>query len=502
MPETEELKFATEEEKVNKLNELQDSETTDLELIQKVREAPIESSGESETPEGGAETPTDAGETVSQEPEGEHQEVSEPEGRQDDPFSAIGFEVPKDTYFEDGREKPLFPFKDPKSALESIPHAQRHIQYLEKKRLPEVYNQGYEKAKAELGAQIQYLQKQVEERKQATPDPKGEQSQATSTYLQGLEELKKVDPNSDDYDPVAHVQKLQEVVSTSAQAMSDLQKQNQNLADQFATFPETTASKTQEMIDAAVARVRQEPKAGEADSQWKQTAKEVDEFARSINVQLDEGYADKTKEVQKFHIRLAQLGTGKYEISNRDIRDTVSAYLRGDQQLVNAAREAGVQPPTGYDRWNYLDQVDALRSGLIRHPQTKQWVKAKDAYGEDLTFSDLNAAAAYYDRVTGKTDQELTQARKESASKVVDAMGRRDKNVVSADMSKSLDSGEGSEVTQKEAAEKLQSLSEQYDMDDIMQQVFGGNFAVFDTMNDCRKKLGMGELALPAGVDR
>jgi hypothetical protein len=145
-------------------------------------------------------------------------------------------------------------------------------------------------------------------------------------------------------------------------------------------------------------------------------------------------------------------------------------------------KEAGMTPPPNYQTWVELDQIDALRSGLVLDPITKKWQQRND-----IRFPNMRAAYLHYKDITGKNLDEIRKAKVAGADELAQAINKRDAGVVQMDASRSTTEGEGTAVSEEQA----RTLLETVDIADVAQQVLIGNMEPLNQVNQARVRLGL-----------
>ena len=370
---TTELVFKTDAEKAAAIEALQDKVESDpdnpalMDEFTRVSNAKIgeeSSAGEQTTEEQPAQEP-EPDQTQTEEPA---QEVQETTQQQTESWFPKDF-IPKDTVVgEDGQEKPLWTFDDPKTGPErlakSYVNSQKYIRKLERQ-VPGAYNEGYEKAKAEYEAKL----KEAQEKLKQTPAPTQQVESFATTQPQapqGVDDTalkqaraaldKAADTNSDDYDVTTHTQAIQ--VYNDAAREYDKKVYDARIAE-LSTKSEKQLEeqrKAQEEADKRKAEEDKQKAAQEASNKaWNEAVIGIDSFASEPdNKQYASGrsFSALNKEANDFHTKLAQQIGNKYSVTQDDVVNAEIMYRRQDPIAVKVMGESGLQAPADYQKWD------------------------------------------------------------------------------------------------------------------------------------------------------
>ena len=508
-----ELVFETEEAKAEQLASLQDrieSEPDNTEIaaeIQRISEAKVQpKEGEEQPPE---EPQAEEPEVPPQEPE-PSQEV-EPSQEEQPPETPVQEQapqkpswfpkefVPKETYTdpETGEEKPIWTYDDPKTGPErlvkTLVHSQRRIRKLEAQQ-NQVFNEGYEKAKAEFEKKLEEAKKTTPPAQTQTPSqlapPLQHQAisggpQVTNAQIIALEDqLKKVgNTESEDYDVTEHAKVQQQLLVAQRQYYDGQIRALSTKTEEAVTTAKTWQEKQEEARRAKEEEDARKQREKEAETAFEKTCKDIDTFASAQKLNTGgKTFQQMDREADIFHGKLAQAMTGKYQVTSQDKINAETMFLREDPLTMDRMKEAGLQAPASYDAWNELTQIDAMRNGYYLNPSTMRWEERKD-----MRFPDMETAADYYAKITGKTKNQVRQAQVQGARKITSVLNKRDTGVVTMDESLTQGGSEGDEITQDQATQILENT----DMEEAILAYRQGNKTPFDNINKARARWNM-----------
>ena len=508
---TQELVFETEEAKAEQLASLQDrieSEPDNGDLaaeIQRISEAKVQPvEGEEQPPE---EPQAEEPEVPPQEPEPSQevepsQEEAPPQepAQQQAPQKSSWFPkefVPKETYTdpETGEEKPIWTYDDPKTGPErlakTLVHSQRRIRKLESQQ-NQVFNEGYEKAKTEYEKKLEEAKKTQTPAQPQTPTQPAQRTPAptlgttvTPQQLADLEAklLKAGNTESDDYDVTEHAKVQQELLVKQRQYYDGQIRALSTKTEEAVTTAKTWQEKQEEARRAKEEEDARKQREKEAETAFEKTCKDIDAFATAQKLPTGgKTFQQMDREADIFHAKLAQAMTGKYQVTSQDKINAETMFLREDPLTMDRMKEAGLQAPASYNAWNELTQIDAMRNGYYLNPSTMRWEERKD-----MRFPDMDSAAEYYAKITGKTKNQVRQAQVQGARKITSVLNKRDTGVVTMDESLTQGGSEGDEITQDQATQILENT----DMEEAILAYRQGNKTPFDNINKARARWNM-----------
>lgn len=505
--------FKTEEDKVKALEELQNRGVTDDDLpeIESIMNAEVEGEKPEEAKPSDNLVETEEDNTP-QEPE----EKPENQGKQE---NIRNWTIDEDllskydeTYVDEtGRKRPLFTHKDPESFLKSYRDGQKHIRYLESKKLPQEFESGqkigFEKAKSEYEEKIAALQKQLEERKQPEPakptTPEAPKSDSFSEYSKILSELDSIQEG----DEIEHVDKLKKALSMSRRVLEErdvryadkINELEQKLNQRVESIQSTWQQQQEEKQRAIQAQQEQEERQKKLESLYG----EIDNWAKNEapkEAKSDQSYKDMLSEATEFHNKLAEIYTGKtrrdYDPKqwNSIMEKAGSAYLNDLPELKSKANEYGISEPRNYRKWVYQDNIDAIRSGYIRN-SNNEWEQRYDPVtGRPISFPDMKSAYNWWLDQTGQREKQQLEARKKDNEKLLNAVNKRDMAQLSEeDM---VSDEDGGTMTEEIATRIVQHANSQVGIDTIIQEAMRGNVDNLNKLNAALERLGMKPIPL------
>lgn len=398
-----------------------------------------------------------------------------------------------------GRVRKTITQKTPEDLLKSYTHAQRRVRYLESQALPDARNEGYTRAKTELGKQVESLQKQLDEAKKAqqvaaqqpTPaTPAAPAQQASAPAL--IDTLKKLDGVADE-DLVDHVPTMVAGLKGAVTALTESSARIQALEAKIQELRNTsTQVAVAEVPAAAPTAVAPED---ETVQKWNNACKLMDGFAQSPEcppeLRTGRSFNDMASEAMRFHRELAVHYSGKpaSDITDADTSAAVAAYLKGTPQLVQRVQQAGLQEPETYRKWVELDAVDALRTGWIRDPVTQQW---KQRYspdnGKPVQFPDALSAYHEYQRLTGRDTAQVAKAVQDNSRQMLAAITQRDRGLVQMDVQG--DRNKDGQIAVDQAMVRLEEINQNGGYDWVLREARRGNKELWNQYNGILVALG------------
>lgn len=518
-----ELTFKTEEEKIAALEEIQAKTPTedDIAEIERITNAKVEAESEIGSPEDddpfeGLEMPEKEEDKPQEEPKGdEPQGTNKKEEIQQDKARnwTINDELLSkydETYVDEyGKTRPLFTHKKPEDLLKSYANSQKHIRYLETKRLPQEYHTGYEKAKTEYEEKLAELRRQLEEKSKhehaqsALKQPQGqslEPSDSFKEYQSIVNELSSIEEG----DEIEHIDKFKKALALQEKVIAERDTRYSDQINQLKTELsyqiEGFKNEQQKQREREELRQKQEAERIQRENLVKKRYEEIDSWIKSDKAppeaRSEQGFEEMWRDADKFHERLAEIYTGKTSrnYSPQDwttLKEQVgTAYLNGLPELVSRANEVGISKPSNYDKWVFVDNMDAIRSGYIRN-QNNEWEQRYDQVtGKPISFPDVESAYNWWLDQTGKRQEKILEEKRRDTSAVVDAINRRDNSVVQLDESQM---SEGSDtLTEEKATEILQYA----DVETAMQKAMMGDTDVLNRINAALTRLGRSPIEL------
>jgi len=414
-----------------------------------------------------------------------------------------------------GRKRPTFLAKDPEGFVKSAADAQKYIRYLESKRLPDAESAGYARAKRELEADMARARKELEELRakvaaQPAPAPQAQAAAvppkpaASVDYRAVIDEFDAV-PNDDKVD---HLDKLAKALKA---AVSRIDEQNETIARIDKEGPTALKGLEQRQKDSeaqaeAQRKARQdedERKRLDAENkkQWETACQLVDGFQSSkdcpADLRIGRSWRETTADVIRFHNELATLATGKpiSEITDADAANAAALYFDGQPELAQKVRNYGIQEPADYRKWVTLDQLDALRIGLVRDPVTKQWKHRYDPDRKQVTFPDLSSAYREFLAMTGQDKAIAAKAAKSQTDQVIAAIQTRDKGLIAMDESRAMQQGQGGVIGEEEALRRQAELEAMGGIEEAQRRARHGDKEMMNQYNIILQALGAPAMA-------
>jgi hypothetical protein len=514
---TEELRFATEEEQAAALAKFTEDgrEPTpeDISEIDRITNAPV---GDGSAPQEPVE-PTGE-EPASQEPTHQPAEETQQEASQETPQESVrSFNINEEliSQFDEeytdrnGRRRRTITQKNPEDFLKSYVSAQRRIRYLESEAMSDAENVGYQRAKSEAQKQIEELQSQLNNLKSATPQqqapapqpeqgqqPTPQQSESSDARKRLQDNLAKISDvkEGDEFDHMPTVMSaLRDAVSVIGELDKTVNKIQTEGTEAFRKSRETDQEARQRSEQEQATARQQE----ENQRKWQNACRLVDGFVASKDCpdeyRLDIPFDEATRNVMSFHTELAKHYTGKpqSQLTNQDRTEAVAAYLAGNPQLRQRAEQAGLREPDWYKGWVVLDQVDALRNGYYRDPNTKMW---RDRFSPDsgrrVQFPDMASAFEEFRRITGQSKADVSRAVKQNTDQLVNAINQRDKGLVQMDETKTAGNQQPGTLPEAEATARIDQLNEIGGIDEAIRRAAQGDPEMVNQYNEAMSALG------------
>lgn len=403
---------------------------------------------------------------------------------------------------ENGRRRKLITQTNPDDFVKSYVSAERNNHHLKTIRIPQAQEEGYAKAKTEYEPKLQAMQRELDDLKAKPPEKKETapvlkkpiQTETLNQYNAVVEELNGIS----DEDSVEHTaamkkalglsQKLREEDSTRhADDINNLRTEITSDVTNKLTAYETTQAENENkrVADAKLITDREEQQKTLANIYT-----EIDVFAEGKDTpkefQSDQKFADMNVEATNFHNSLGEAYTGKTSSSyspqdwTNIIQKAELDYINGTPALLDRAKSIGLNEPKNYQVWKRLDAIDAMRTGWIRNSSTNVWEQRFNSHtGKPVDLGDIKTAYNYYLDNSGLREQEASDKTRKEVDKVVDAVNKRDKSMVQLDESKLSQDGDGTSLTEEQAAEVLRTA----DMDWIKGEEMRGNLEPLNELN-------------------
>lgn len=516
--EEKELTFKTEEEKIVHLEKMQQKGVTvdDLPEIERVQNAPVLEKPEQPSPAEDLvepETPPEKPVEVDGKPTQEEKPTDE----------ARNWTITEDliskyneTYVDDsGRERPIFTHKDPEALLKSFADSQKHINYMKKKHAREVQSieqAAIEKVKAEYEAKLAEFQKKPPEQQPTAQPPQPAQPTPVQPgifeeYNKLAEEVGKI-PEGDEIEHMDKIRRFSELTPKilaekerlSSEKINQLESKFEGQFNSFKTDWETKQQQAAQEKENERIRLENEQKI-------EGVYRQIDEFAASKTappeVRLDQPFKEALSEATAFHNELAELYTGKTarDYSKEDwskyMEYAGTAYLNQLPELMQKISSTGMQEPRNYKQWVLLDNIEAMKVGYIRDPQTGEWTQKFDENtGKPVNFPDMESAYNYYLDKSGKREELRLAEKKQDSAELLHAINKRDNGVVQLDDSKLVEDGDGGALTEEDAVKILQTS----DVPTAKQQAMQGHPEMLNTLNAAMVRLGNPPVELERSV--
>ena len=514
MPVPTELKFKTEDDRIALMESYSQEPDADPSEIDRIMAAPVDEPDAVVDPDlEEVEIPADA--PPEEAPPAEAPPVEAPPADQalSRNWAIKEDDIPKDTYYDKttGKVRPFITHKDPKDVFKTLIHGQKRIHYLEDVLLPQERQAAADAAKAEVAAEVARLKEENETLKRTAPaaapskpdapaapaQPAGNVQASASSLGKAIEDLKAINPE----DSIENTDKMHAALMASmdhinnlTSTINQLQQSTQAVDGRFAKIEQDRQTDAERQAQAA--------RQNEATQNWQKAIQLVDTFAqtnadfKSEFGNVGQSYGDMTREAVNFHAQLAGLLFNKHpnQVSNQEQVAASQAWLCGDDKLTSAAQQYGFQEPQNYKAWVELDQVDAMRTGMFRDPNTKSWQQMTDPVTrKPVHLGDMETAYGRYYDVSGKRAQKTAAMLKQQQDSLAGAISRRDAGLVSMDPNQLHGDGTGTIMTEQQALETLEQIDGVY----AQNQFLGGNKEPFERLNNAMRSLGMQPVEVP-----
>lgn len=502
-----ELTFATEEDKVAKLEEIQARTPTvdDLPEIERIQNAPVLEAHKETSPAEDLVEPETSPQPTEALPDKPTQEEKPTDEARNWTIDEELISKYNETYTDEtGRTRPIFTQKDPEALLKSFADSQKYIQHLKSKTQNE-YNAGYEKAKAEYEAKLAEVQKTPVVQKPApvTPPVAPVNTGIIEEYNKLAEEVSQI-PEGDEIEHMDKIKRLNVLTPKVFQEQKNFYSENINQLKTELTG-EINTFKTDYEQQKSLAE--QQKLAKEHQQKLDRVFNEVDQWAASKNApeeaKIDQTFKEVLSEATAFHNELAELYTGKTarevlpEDWNKYMEYAGTAYLNQLPELVQKVNTAGVQEPKNYRKWVFLDNIEAMKNGFMRDEKGSWGQRFDEVTGNPVNFGSMDAAYNYYLDKSGKRQEQISQEKKKNTADIIHAVNKRDSTVVQLDDSQLAEDGDGGVLTEEDAAKILTDLNDAGGVAFAQQQAMYGNVELLNKVNAALVRLGNQPIELP-----
>lgn len=496
------LNFKTEDERVEAMEKYSNDGGTDTTEIDRIMSAPVEEeSPDAEVYEGNLENKEEANPVTEPKP------IPQEDAQAERSWSITENDIPKDTYFDkrENKTRPFITQTSKEDFFKSYLHAQKRIHYLEDELMPQAKKSVQDESKAQYEAELQRLKLENESLK-VTPVPQQQNVPApqtnintTDTLKRALEDIKGIDPD----DSIEHTDKMQKALVSALSHIDTLQnnisgmKEQSNVLDgKFRQYEAT--QQEQESVR------QQQAQKQEVENNWNKACGLVDTFATTnADFKTDYGVVDQpfkemTREAVDFHVKLAGIKYNKHPdmVTNEEQMSASHAYLRGDNELLQSANQYGLAEPNNYKAWIELDQIDAMRTGLFRDPNTKTWQQIQDPVTQQsVHLGDMSTAYGKYLDVSGKRAEKTRAMLKSEQDNLTNAISRRDGGIVSMDTNQLRSDGSGSELTEQQALDIFNQVDPAGATTSYLRN---GDSTQLDTLNRALERLELAPVPIPA----
>jgi hypothetical protein len=505
----EKIVFKNEDERTAALLNIQNKGATedDLEEIERITKAEIEEI----KPENTERTETRTEDSVQQTEEKET--VSEEKGRNWQITEDLIKQYDENYYDPDSkRERNYITHRTPEDFLKSFKDSQKYIRHLKDEMLPKKISAAYEQAKAETKAEyetkIAEIQKKLDEASKRPVQQAGQQQQQQNSGDNEIDTILKTLEGVSDEDAIEHVADVKKALIV---AMKNLRMSKDDKEDILRQADQRAAEKFEIYKQEREAELREIRKKEEAEKltqsnqqKLKDAYTEIDQFVTSKDFPNEyklngQKYEDVLREALIFHNELAEIYTGKTRESFdpktwRGYEERASIeFLNKTPELIEKYNKSGIQKPKNYEKWVLLDNIDAIKTGYFRNPNTNQWEKRYDSKtGNQIQFPDLRSAYKYYLEESGLGKKlDLKNGRK-STEGLIEAINKRDAGVVQLDESALSSSGKGQVLTEEDALKILKTV----DSEDAIRMKMNGNDEAFNKINAALIRLGQKPLEM------
>lgn len=409
-------------------------------------------------------------------------------------------DIPKETWYDrvERKNKPYVTQKNPKDLIQSYIHGQKRIHWLEDIQLPQQKEHEYKRGRAEAekewqekiaAKEAEYKQKIDELTKRSSKNETTDQQNASESLSDILEKLNEIDPGD-------ALERSEDIAKLNSQALTAALNQINSMGE---TIKGLQSGTLQPQAPEHTSGSHQQPQQQNLSQVWEGICRDVDTFVSSEEcpqeLKISRPYSQVTDEVMRFQRELAQLYTAQLgpdgrlnvmpieKVGNAEMEAATAAYLTGLPQLMQRVQQYGFQEPQDFRTWIELDQIEGLRSGWVRDPQSKQWVQASG-----VKHPDLRSATDYYYRSTGKAQQQQQKREQQVVEDFASAVSRRDNRVVQMDTSRSV-SGDHNAITERQAWEILEG-EQSIDREDAIREAWQGKREKLELLNQALERLG------------
>jgi hypothetical protein len=493
----EKLVFKSDKEKAEALYKIQEkgARPEDLEEIERISEAEITEQSNTETvPDTTAQPAEQPIVDTTPDENGRNWQITEDLIKQHD-----------ETYFdpETKRERNYITHRTAEDFLKSFKESQKYIRHIKDEMLPKKVAAAYEKAKFDVKAEyenkVSELQRKLDEANKRPSQQPAAQPASSDDEIGSI--LKNLEGISDD-DAIEHVGDVKKalIVAMKKLSMSKtdreeiLKQADQRAAEKFETYKrerDAELNENKKREEAEKHALSQQQKLREAYT-------EIDQFLSSKDFPAEyklEGqkYEDALRDALAFHNELAEVYTGKTKESYdpktwREIEERASMeFLNKTPQLLEQVKKTGIQEPKNYKKWVFIDNIDAVKTGYFRNPQTNQWERRFDSKsGKEIQFPDIRSAFNYYLDESGLRKTLNMQNGRKSTDGLIEAINKRDAGVVQLDESALSSSGKGQVLTEEEARKILKTI----DSSDAIREKMNGKPELYNKINAALIRLG------------
>lgn len=501
-----ELTFKTEEEKIRAFEEIQARTPTadDIPEIERITNAKVleESRSPAEdlaeldeygiTPEDESKEPTQK-----EKPEGETRNWT---------INEELISKYNETYTdENGRERPIFTHKDPESLLKSFADSQKYIQYTKKKHAQEleaVQQAAFEKAKSEYEEKIAEFKKSSPQQQPPVETPVKPQT-VDSKILDEYNRLADEISNIPDGDEIEHIDKIRRFNALTPKVLAEKEKISSGIINQL---KEELTGKYDSFKTSWESQLQQQKQIEE--EQLKQQKLEsvysgIDDWTKSKNApdeaKIDQPFKQVLREATGFNNELAELYTGKTaryyspEEWNAIMDKAGNDYLNNVPELIQRVNQAGIQEPSNYRKWVFIDNIEALRVGYMKNSETGAWeIRYDEKTGRPINFPDMEAAYNYWLDKSGKREEIMLRQKKEDAASLMHAVTKRDTNMVQLSDNQLHGDQDGGALSEEDAANILNTL----DVNMAIKDAMNGSVDNFNKINAALQRLGSAPITL------
>lgn len=192
----------------------------------------------------------------------------------------------------------------------------------------------------------------------------------------------------------------------------------------------------------------------------KKTAQMVENFqSKYEELKTHKTYNEMDTEYTDFAVSVAAQWFGKSpgEVTAPDTEIAMKKYLEGSPALIERLNTKGIGEPQDMKKFIVLSEVNALSKGYVMDKTSGKWTQLKDAFGNKVTFPNIDAAYAYYKQENGVNQQEVLQKQNESVQSFQSAVNER---ANPSDIQQEHRNAEVGEMTQDRADQIFKTYSE------------------------------------------